>query len=207
MARLKNNDTFPALAASFSVGLGSAWRYADEVITILAGQAPGLVAVLDQVGKDDTLLIDGTLIRTDRVAAEGFYSGKHKCQGVNVQAISDVYGNPLWLSPAIGGAAHDMAAVREHNLEKLLEGFLVLGDLGYVGTPWVVPIKKPRWRELTEVEKACNVAHSQVRCAVERVFAKLKSWKCLSRFRSSPGKATAAVAAVGVLIRMIAKSA
>ena len=67
LARLKNNDTFPALAASFSVGLGSAWRYADEVITILAGQAPNLVAVLDQVGKDDTLLIDGTLIRTDRV--------------------------------------------------------------------------------------------------------------------------------------------
>ena len=95
-----------------------------------------------------------------------------------------------------------MKAVQEHGLDTTLEGKTVLADLGYVGSGWILAIKKPRHRELSVVEKDCNVAHARVRSAVERVFAKLKSWKCLVRFHPSPERADAFVAAVGTLLRV-----
>ena len=119
-----------------------------------------------------------------------------------MQALCDAYGNLLWLSPALPGATHDMNAVRVHGLDTALDGKTVLADLGYVGSGWVLATKKPRYRELSEVEKDCNVAHARVRSAVERVFAKLKSWKCLVRFRPSPERADSFVAAVGTLLRV-----
>jgi hypothetical protein len=55
------------------------------------------------------VIIDGTLLRIDRVGmASGrdrpYYSGKHKCHGVNVQVIADPAGRLIWASPALPGA-------------------------------------------------------------------------------------------------------
>ena len=92
-----------------------------------------------------------------------------------------------------------MKAVQEHGLGVALEGKTVLADLGYVGSGWILAAKKPRHRKLSEVKKDCNVAHARVRSAVERVFAKLKSWKCLVRFHPSLERADTFVSTVGVL--------
>jgi len=53
------------------------------------------------------LNLDGTVIRTDRVAAPGpnkadlWWSGKHKHHGGNVQVISAPDGWPLWVAPEL----------------------------------------------------------------------------------------------------------
>jgi hypothetical protein len=45
------------------------------------------------------VIIDGTLIPIDRVAADRpFYSGKHKRHGVNLQVIASPDGTILWVS-------------------------------------------------------------------------------------------------------------
>ncbi len=42
------------------------------------------------------VILDGTLVRVDRNAIDRhFYSGKHKCHGMNLQAIADARGNLL----------------------------------------------------------------------------------------------------------------
>ena len=51
------------------------------------------------------VILDGTLLRIDRVAMSSgrdrpFYAGKHTCQRVNVQVIADPAGRLIWASPA-----------------------------------------------------------------------------------------------------------
>jgi hypothetical protein len=62
------------------------------------------------------VVLDGTLLRIDRVGMTGgrdrpYYSGKHKCHGVNVQVIADPAGRLVWASPTLPGARHDMGNV------------------------------------------------------------------------------------------------
>ena len=79
------------LAAGFAVGTATAWRYARETITLLAARAPKLRSALAAANKDGHafVVIDGTLIPIDRVAADRpFYSGKHRRHGMNLQVIA-----------------------------------------------------------------------------------------------------------------------
>src|SRR5690625_546715 len=67
------------------------------------------------------VILDGTLLRIDRLgmssgADRAFYNGKHKCHGVNVQVVADPFGRPVWISPVLPGARHDMGAAREHGI-------------------------------------------------------------------------------------------
>jgi len=65
---MRKNETYPDVADGFGVGVGTAWRYTQEVIALLAAQAPSLKQALRHTTNDDILLLDGTLIHTDRVA-------------------------------------------------------------------------------------------------------------------------------------------
>jgi hypothetical protein len=59
------------------------------------------------------LVIDGTLIPIDRVAADRpFYSGKHRKHGMNLQVIAGPDGDIVWVSGPLPGAAHDLTAAR-----------------------------------------------------------------------------------------------
>src|SRR5882757_10727849 len=79
LAYLWKGETSAELAAGFAVGTTTAWRYVEEVVTLLAARAPKL----RQAVRDATragyayVVLDGTLIPLDRVAADRpFYSGK-----------------------------------------------------------------------------------------------------------------------------------
>ena len=69
--------------------------------------------------------LDGTLVRTDRVAARPqagnhlWYSGKHKAFGGNVQVLTDHTGLPVWTAPVEPGSPHDITAARTHALPAL----------------------------------------------------------------------------------------
>ena len=90
LVHLRKGDTFAALAAGFGVGT-TAWRYVQETVTLLAARAPKLDAALQAAkqAKHAFVVIDGTLIPIDRVAADRpFYSGKHRKHGMNLQVIA-----------------------------------------------------------------------------------------------------------------------
>ena len=70
-------------------------------MALLAARAPKLPAALAAAKKADHafVVIDGTLIPIDRVAADRpFYSGKHRRHGMNLQVISSPAGEILWVS-------------------------------------------------------------------------------------------------------------
>jgi hypothetical protein len=51
------------------------------------------------------VVLDGTLIAIDRVAADTpFYSGKHKHHGMNLQVIASPHGEVVWVSGSLPGS-------------------------------------------------------------------------------------------------------
>jgi len=65
------------------------------------------------------LCLNGTLSRTDRVAARAerghhrWYSGKHHAFGGSAQLLCDPGDFPLWVSEVRPGSTHDLTAARE----------------------------------------------------------------------------------------------
>jgi hypothetical protein len=138
LAHLRKGDTFAELAAGFGVGTATAWRYVRETVALLAARAPKLPAAPAAAKKVDYafVVIDGTLIPIDRVAADRpFYSGKHRRHGMNLQVISSPAGEILWVSGPLPGAVHDLTAARIWGIIRQLAaaGLIVLADKGYIG--------------------------------------------------------------------------
>ena len=72
LAYLRKGDTYAELAAGFGVGTATAWRYVTETVALLAARSPRLRQALDQARQAGHayVIIDGTLILIDRVAAD-----------------------------------------------------------------------------------------------------------------------------------------
>ena len=142
-----------------------------------------------------------------------FYSGKHKCHGVNVQVIADPAGRLIWASPALPGARHDMGAAREHGiLDALREaGIPVIADNGYRGSGSkfrsddAVATQPSRHVSGCRITSVRSTPHTPA-CAArasgpgERANAQLKTWKILRKIRCCPHRTTDLVKAVLVLI-------
>jgi hypothetical protein len=149
LAYLRKGETFAELAAGFGVSTATAWRYVTETVALLAARAPKLRRALRDARKAGHayLVIDGTLIPIDRVAADRpFYSGKHRKHGMNLQVIASPHGDIVWVSGPLPGAVHDLTAARIWGIVRELAacGLVVLGDKGYLGedcirTPHPVP--------------------------------------------------------------------
>ena len=121
MAYLRKGETYAELACGFKIGTSTVYRYVREALALLATMAPTLDQAIEVARRKAFVILDGTLLRIDRVGmASGrdraFYSGKHKCHGLNVQVIADPVGRLVWISPALPGARHDMGAAREHGI-------------------------------------------------------------------------------------------
>jgi hypothetical protein len=83
------------LARDNGLSTSTVYRYLHEGLTVLAAGAPDLATALERAKTAGLthLNLDGTVIRTDRVAAPGpngadlWWSGKHKHHGGNVQVL------------------------------------------------------------------------------------------------------------------------
>lgn len=217
-AYLRKGETYTDLAVGFAIGVSTAYRYIREGVAVLAAIAPTLGEAIAVAAGKAYVVLDGSLLRIDRVAMASsrdrpYYSGKHKAHGVNVQVVADPAGRLIWVSPALPGSRHDIAAAREHGVLDAFEaaGVKALADTGYQGAgPAVrVPHRRVgydrasgqfRRRPLSAGQKAVNHAHSALRAPGERANAELKNWKILRRIRSSPAHATLLVNAVQTLI-------
>lgn len=133
---LRKNETPARVGVGFGVSTATAGRYVIETVEILADQAPNLHDALASVKPWQHVIVDGTLIPINRVAAdEPYYSQKHKRHGMNVQVIATANGTPLWFSRALPGRTHDLTAARAHGIVQacLTRQIFVLADKAYQG--------------------------------------------------------------------------
>ena len=153
------------------------FRYIREALDVLAALAPTLEQAIDVARRKAFVILDGTLLRIDRVGMGAgrdrpYYSGKHKCHGVNVQVLADPAGRLIWASPALPGARHDMGAAREHGILDALDdaGVQVVADTGYQGAGPTVAVPQRRrrldpdtgrYRRLSRSQKEVNTAHAR----------------------------------------------
>ncbi|MFF7190507.1 transposase family protein [Streptomyces sp. NPDC008222] len=207
------------LARDNALSTSTAYRYLHEGLTVLAAGAPDLATALERAKAAGLthLNLDGTVIRTDRVAAPGpngadlWWSGKHKHHGGNVQVISAPDGWPIWVSPVRPGREHDTACARHHGLIDALNrladqlGTLTLVDLGYenAGDGFRHPVKKPAGGELTEAQRTFNRVIRGIHGMCERANALLKTtFKALRRVSLDPSRITQIAAAALVLLQL-----
>ena len=116
------------------------YRYVREAIGVLAAMAPTLEQAIAVAQRKAFVILDGTLLRIDRVGMIGgrdraYYSGKHECHGLNVQVIADPIGRFVWISSVLPGARHDTGAAREHGIIDALNtaGVQAIADTAYQG--------------------------------------------------------------------------
>ena len=125
LAWFRSRGEIALLGAGFGVSRATAYRYRDEVIDVLAAQAPDLHEALQEVAEQgwSHVVLDGKLIRTDRCAEttesvkgetiNPWYSGKHRAPGGNIQAVIRPDGIPIFVSDAAPGHQHDLTVARD----------------------------------------------------------------------------------------------
>jgi hypothetical protein len=203
---LRKGEPFAQVGAGFDVSTTTCWRYVNETIDLLAARAPTLRSALGKAKRAGMayVIIDGTLIPVDRVAADRpFYSGKHQRHGVTLQVIASPDGTILWVSGELPGSTHDTAAARIWMILAALReaGLIALGDKGYhgydqTGERVITPYKG---RTKPQSQKDANRAHARLRGPGERANAQLKYWRVLHKVRVSPRRIGRLAKAIHVL--------
>ena len=204
----RDRTTPDALARDHGISRATAYRYLDEVIEVLAQEAPDLSEALERA-RDEGLphvILDGKIIEADRcrektISVKGeaidlWYSGKAHAHGGNIQAVFTPGGFPLWVSDAEPGSVHDITAARRHALPGLYraaaDGLPALADPGCdsAGIGLHIPVKQPAdGRELDIDTRTRNAIQRSMRCLGERGFALLTSrWRTLQHITASPSK-------------------
>src|SRR5215217_4024411 len=210
----RQDTGMPILARDAGVSQATGYRYLHEGIDVLASRAPDLRSALEQ-GKAagwSHVVLDGTLIRTDRCRVQNpgsghdlWYSGKHRAHGGNVQVVCDPDGFPVAVSDVQPGSMHDLAAARAtgflgalHAAAALL-GLPALADKGYDGAG--IGIHTPaKGAHLAPSTATRNRLLTRLRAEGERGIALLKTrWKALRHVRLCPQRIGAIAAAALVL--------
>jgi hypothetical protein len=213
LAVLRHDQRLADMAGGNNVSESTVRRWRDELIGLLAAQAPRLDRALKKIANQggEVVLIDGTLIRTQRRTGKADrrnYSGKHHSHGLHFLALTDEKGPLIWISAARPGRTHDNTAARhDHILAHLrATGLGALADLGFRGLdnnildPVIVTgYIATRTHKLTRGQKEANRLLAIGRAPVEHGFAHLKNWRIPTKLRTDPARATRLLRALLVL--------
>ncbi len=204
----RKRDDIALIGKGFGISAATAYRYRNEVITVLAAQAPDLHQALERVKAEgwSHLILDGKIVNSDRCRTKTtsrkgqeidvWYSGNKHDFGGNIQALMRPDGFPVWVSDVEPGSVHDLSAARLHVLGALYaaaaQGLPTLADPGYDGAGHGVytPVKQPcDGGELDVDTRTYNMLLRSLRCIGERGFAVLCGrWRALQHVTVSPGK-------------------
>jgi hypothetical protein len=215
-AVLRHDQRLRDIAAANGISASTLKRWVDELVELIAARAPRLERALAKVRRSggEVVLLDGTLIKTYRRTGKHNrrnYNGKHKAHGLLFLGITDEKGNLLWISRGHHGSASEIATSRG---EKLLEhlraaGLGALADRGFIGLdrnpedPIVITgVKKTSKKPLTAADKLTNQIIAAHRAPNEHGFAFLKNWRCITKLRINPIRATTLLRALLVLANL-----
>lgn len=109
------------------------------------------------------------------------WAGKYKTTGHGSLIITHLAGRIIFVSQPVPGNQHDMAKLAGSECEIILKlAGEVIGDKGFIGTDYIItPVRKPKDRDLHEIEHDYNNQISSLRAPVERAVAHLKTWRIL----------------------------
>ncbi|MEB3372462.1 transposase family protein [Saccharopolyspora mangrovi] len=218
----RDRTAIPALARDNNISRATGYRYIDEAIEVLAAQAPELHQALRKARNDGAwyVILDGKLFSCDRLSEkttsvkgteiDRWYSGKHREQGGNIQALTTPEGFPIWVSPVEPGSVHDITAAEHHVLGALYWAasqldLPTLADGGYQGASAGVHTtikhsKTGQRRPLDVDNRTYNLILRSLRALGERGFALLTGrWRTLQHITASPRKTGDIVQATLVL--------
>ncbi|MFE2499935.1 transposase family protein [Streptomyces scopuliridis] len=201
LTHLRCGDTYAQLAVGFGIGIATVYRYIREAVEALSALAPSLDEAMRTIRTKAFVILDGTLLPIDRIAADTpYYSGKYKRHGMNVQVLTDPFGRLLWVSPALPGSTHDLTAARQHGIIDAFAdaGLKCWADKAYQGAGGHVRVPF-RGRRFKRWKRRHNTTHAKIRCLGERAMATLKGWRLLRKLRCSTNRITDVVKAVLVL--------
>jgi hypothetical protein len=116
-----------------------------------------------------------------------YYSGKKKAHTVKTQVVVNTRGQIEAVSESVPGSTHDLTLlVGSGVMGGLGQGEGAMTDKGYVGldkhypdVPLVMPYKKPRGGELSELQRGHNREVSRHRIVVEHTMAQLNRFTVL----------------------------
>jgi hypothetical protein len=203
----RQNADVTALGRDHGISRATAYRYLDEVVTVLAEQAPDLHNALHRATTEGMayVILDGKIFSADRCSEKTtsvkgkqidlWFSGKAHEPGGNIQALSAPNGIPLWVSDVEPGSVHDLTAAREHVLGALCWAasrldLPTLADGGYGGAGIGVhtPITQPADGQVLDADnRTYNAVLRGLRCLGERGFAVLTGrWRSLRHITASP---------------------
>jgi DDE superfamily endonuclease len=202
LAHPRKGETFAELAAGLGIRTTIAWRYVTETVALLVARATKLRAAIRDAKKAGYayVVIDGTLIAIDQVAAErAFYSGKHKKHGMNLQVIASPDGDIVWVSGALPGTVHDKKA-------EWIWGVLAELQAADLVTLAIRATRETRTRRSSTAgrtnpsprSKPIRRTHNSAHPA-KRANAQLKTWRILRKLRCGPWRAGQSAKAIHVL--------
>lgn len=123
----------------------------------------------------------------DKKKQKAYYSGKKKRHTVKNQVVVAPTGEFIAISDDAPGSCHDLTHLRASDiLDKLDEGDTAMFDLGFIGlqndrgdVEIILPLRKPKGRELSAEQKAYNQLVSRCRVVVENAICHLKRFQVL----------------------------
>ncbi|MFF4173791.1 transposase family protein [Streptomyces sp. NPDC001744] len=216
LAVLRHDQRLADTAGGNDVSESTVRRWRDELIGLLAAQAPRLDRALRKVVRrgGEVVLIDGTLIRTRRRTGKADRrncSGKHRSHGLHFLALIDENGRLIWVSAARPGSTHDNTAARHDHIlvpcaPPASERRPTSASAAWATTSsilWSSPATSPpRTHKLTPGQKQANKVLAIGRSPVEHGFAHLKNWRILTKLRTDPARAPRLLRALLVLTNL-----
>ncbi len=153
------------------------------------------------VRKKAYLILDGTVLPIDRIAADQpYYSGKKNHHGMNVQVLADPAGRLLWASDALPAsrARSDRGPDPRHSRRPDRRRRQVLGGQGISGRRPCCPRPVPG-KNLHGRHRRHNRDHAKIRSLGEHAMTILKCRRLLRKLRCSTTRITAVVRAAVAL--------
>ncbi|MCP4257271.1 MAG: transposase [Planctomycetes bacterium] len=202
------------LGLVFGVSSPTVCRVNRAITRLLADhfRMPEREVRLTEEEKDELLylMVDGTERPIQRSKKPGKrkknYSGKKKKHTKVHQIITDNNKRILAVGPAQKGVRHDKRIFDESRVVKPPD-MMVLGDLGYLGTDFEIPIKKPKKNELSKENKRYNRWHSGLRVGVEHAIGRMKKFRIFADIHRNNGLENMIAKNVGALANINLKIA